>query len=289
MTNTTPDWMNWLGDREPEPDPAPVVSLSTRTSPATTEVEQPQPVPAPTPAAAVLVVGAGGGAGATTTALGLAGAWALRSGTCVTVDATLGGGDLFGRGANTQGEQVGVDDVLTVDTDDVGSVCASATTSGAGVTLVARGAGEVDLHRVDDVLRRHVDTVVYDLGAYTFSRDEAAGLRRAGSVVIVLVVQARADAFNRLRTYLAAVRELAGPAALDRTMVVVSHQNSAEPDVDPDRLRGYLDGRVHGVEEVPFDPHLGLGSAITPADLRAATVEAYDRIRTAVDEAGERQ
>ncbi|UNN05356.1 MinD/ParA family ATP-binding protein [Rhodococcus opacus] len=299
--STEPEWMQWLG-QEPEPEtdlpPAAVVPLRGADSPASAApAEHPAPAPRdqdPQPPVTapplVLVTGVGGGAGATTTAVGIAGAWATHdaNSSVAVVDLTVTGGDLASRAAAE--DQVTTIDTL-IETPEPAAIMTELPRSASGARIIDRGESRFDdavVHRVPDLLRSHVDTAVYDLGADALGSRECVRLREDADAVFVLVVQARADAFNRLRGYLDLLANAVGEWVFERTVVVISHQNSAEPDVDPSELIAHLDGLVR-VEEVPYDPHLATGLAIASWELRAATVAAYDRIRRATASAEGRQ
>ncbi|BAH56106.1 MinD/ParA family ATP-binding protein [Rhodococcus opacus] len=311
--STEPEWMQWL-NQEPEPEtdlpPAAVVPLRGADSPASSApAEHPAPAPrdqdpqreaADTPVwpqppitapPLVLVTGVGGGAGATTTAIGIAGAWATHdaSSSVAVVDLTVTGGDLRSRAS--------IEDLVTtidtlIESVEPEALVSDLPLSAAGARVVDRGDSRFDdpvVHRVPDLLRSHVDTAVYDLGADALGSRECVRLREDADAVFVLVVQARADAFNRLRGYLDLLANAVGESVFEHTVVVISHQNSAEPDVDPAELVGYLSGRVRATLEVPYDPHLATGLEIASWELRAATVGAYDRIRRATASAEGRQ
>ena len=308
--NSQPEWMQWLNqapapaDSEAKTPTAAVVPLRGA-APAvpggdpvtepTPNPEQPHPKPARAPhpapvwpqqavrpAPVVLVTGAGGGAGATTTAVGIAGAWAIEeTASAAVVDLTVAGGDL--------GARTGTDDkapaIETIaDADDPAAIVASLPVSSAGARIIDRGELRFDdlpVQQVAEILRPRVDTVVYDLGPDALRLRECTTLREDTEAVFVLVVQARADSFNRLRGYLDLLGQAAGNEVFDRTVVVISHQNSAEPDVDPAELIAHVSAVVRAVEEVPYDPHLATGVAIASWELRAATVDAYARIQRA--------
>lgn len=314
--STEPEWMQWLG-QEPEPEtdllPAAVVPLRGADSPAASpdsaapaehrapapRDQDPQreaaatpgwPQPPVTAPLLVLVAGVGGGAGATTTAVGIAGAWATHDAhsAVAVVDLTVTGGDLASRAAAE--DRVTTIDTL-IETPEPAAIVTELPRSTAGARIIGRGESRFDdavVHRVPDLLRSYVDTAIYDLGADALGLHECVRLREDADAVFVLVVQARADAFNRLRGYLDLLANAVGEWVFGRTVVVISHQNSAEPDVDPSELIARLDGLVR-VEEVPYDPHLATGLAIASWELRAATVAAYDRIRRATASAEGRQ
>ncbi|MFZ2177593.1 MAG: hypothetical protein WAW17_26915 [Rhodococcus sp. (in: high G+C Gram-positive bacteria)] len=310
--NSQPEWMQWLdqapmADSETEPPTAAVVPLrggtTAPTPDAPTAGATTSPLPrqdrdkapawleqAATPAPLVLVTGAGGGAGATTTAVGIAGAWAVaETASAVVVDLTVAGGDLGVR-TGTDERAPAIDALAGA--GDPATIVASLPVSSAGARIIDRGEqrfDELPVQQMADILWPRVDTVVYDLGPAALRLRECATLREDPNAVFVLVVQARADAFNRLRGYLDLLAAAAGEGVFDRTVVVISHQNSTEPDVDPAELIGHLSPLVRAVEEVPYDPHLATGLTISSWELRAATVDAYARIQRATAAAEDRE
>ncbi len=49
--------------------------------------------------------------------------------------------------------------------------------------------------------------------------------------------------------------------------MVITHQIPGEPVIDVDELRRTLSGKANTVDEIPYDPHLGTGRAITASEL----------------------
>ncbi|KZM75531.1 hypothetical protein [Nocardia terpenica] len=231
---------------------------------------------------AILVVGGCGGAGATTTALGLAAAVATTTDyDAVAVDATATGGDLGLRGADELMRPVSMQSWLAgIDsgTTSVSREVLSCSSSGAGLlwrdeaplpkrTTVATAAQLLTLSGYFGV---------YD-GGYPVSSRHLLPLIADGRTCLVLTIPARADAANRMGASLQWLDDNLGGDVVADTTVVVSHQS---PDTGPvaDRLRRHLAGWVRDVLEVPFDPHLTSGLAISVDQLTPATSAAYARI-----------
>lgn len=286
--DNTSDWLGWLGE-EPEVVEAPVAqvfplvapepkSSAAKTSTAAAQVLDPVPP-------MTLVVGACGGAGSTTTAIGLANAWSTIGATSAVVDATVGGGDLVERGADSTVSETSIETMFgsseTLHADESFSASTSATSAGAHVlgrhwleTI------EPDFRQVDRYVRAQVDTTVYDLGHRAFGRESAQSLRGEPWSTIVVAVPCRADAFNRMRAVLETIRLTAGEKALDRTIVVISHQTAGPSAADVSQLRDHLTGKVFAVEEIPYDQHLASGLTISATDLAPDTAAAYEQIRS---------
>ncbi|WP_424808914.1 hypothetical protein [Rhodococcus sp. 27YEA15] len=231
-----------------------------------------------------LVVGACGGAGSTTTALGLGHAWASTGATLAVVDATVGGGDLVSRGADATVSEATVETMFgpesTVLARESFRELTSATS--AGVRILGRHWRETiepDFRQIVRYVRAQVDTALYDLGHRAFGRDSAQALRGEPWSAIVVAVPCRADAFNRMRVVLETIRTTAGQAALDRTIVVVSHQSAGAAVADIGQLRHHLIGKVFAVEEIPYDRHLATGLTISAGRFAADTAAAYEHLR----------
>lgn len=237
--------------------------------------------------ASTVVLGACGGAGATTTALGLANTAAADGASIVAVDTTPAGGDIAERGADSMMSDTSLEKLLKLAAggplrDDIfGGACSH---TGVGARILHRNGNQMATHieyrAVDEYLRSRAAIAVYDAG----HRPRAAYLTALlgdSLTPIVLAVPCRADAFNRLRAALESISSTFGEPGLARTVVAVSNQDSAGWQVDVKALRQYLDGRVWGVEEIPYDPHLGMGIVIDHNELAPATVEAYLKLGAA--------
>ncbi|MGA9870080.1 MAG: hypothetical protein WBQ44_02880 [Rhodococcus sp. (in: high G+C Gram-positive bacteria)] len=199
----------------------------------------------------ILVIGAGGGTAATTTAVGLGDACARDGRTAVVADATVGGGDLAERAGDR------------------------------GIPVVDRPATETaepDYERLDWYLRHRTDVVLYDLGHRALGRERARPLRSEPSASIVLTVCARPDAVARTRSALRTISFDIGERALRRTQVVLSHLVPGSKGFDFAELEDAVFGRVAGVHEIAFDPHLGDGDTIAAAQLAPSTAAVYRRI-----------
>lgn len=253
----------------PETDPGRVPTVVTLTVPAVT----------PATALSVLVVGGCGGAGTTTTALGLAAAVAAASKhRSVAVDATHCGGDLGLRGADERLQPTPLQAWLTAaETNSVGSVqdCLSRATSGAG--LLWRDAAPMQRRATfataGTLLRTAGFVPIYD-GGHPVSGRHLRPLFDDSSTRIVLTIPARVDAANRMRTSLQWLDDEYGGDTVAALTLVVSHQSPETQPVGP-ALRNLLGSWVRDVTEVPFDPHLATGLAITHSDLAEHTRESY--------------
>ncbi len=230
------------------------------------------------PAPPVLVVGGSGGAGVTTTVLGLCGAMAGAGQRPVAVDATGCGGDLALRGADRQYAPATLQNWLEVATiEGVYSppeLALSQASSGAGILAASPDPlpRRTTLVTAARLLAASGFVPVFDGGGSIRARqlrpllDE--GLR------LVLVIPARLDAANRLRSTLAWLDDEYGELAIAATTLVVSHQLPKAPAVGPG-LKEHLKGWVRDITEIGFDRHLAHGLSITHAQLRPDTQATY--------------
>ncbi|AYJ50830.1 hypothetical protein [Rhodococcus sp. P1Y] len=222
---------------------------------------------------ATLVLGACGGAGTTTATAVLANLWALDGETAVAVDATVGGGDLVDRAA---------DHTVSASTIETGLDDAAMSASSSGARVLGRSwldAAEPDFERLDWYLGHRADVSLYDFGHRGFGRYGAHPVVSDPSATIVLTVPARPDAFGRAKTALQTISLIIGERAARRTSVVVTHQLPGAPVIDIAEMRRKLAGRARAVDEIPYDPHLGTGLAITASELAPDTTRAYERVR----------
>ncbi|NLU85009.1 hypothetical protein [Rhodococcus sp. HNM0569] len=232
----------------------------------------------------VLVAGACGGAGATTTTLGLANVAAGQGITAVAIDATPAGGDLADRGADQVLASNGIEQLLASATggeisDEAFMLASSHTATNARILHRAGDAlaNETDFRRIAAYLKSRRADAIYDLGHRIGARYLRSLVSTPGAA-IVLAVPCRVDAFNRMRANLDAIGRVAGEAALKRTVVAISNQDANGWPVDVDMLRGYLEGRIGAIEQIPYDQHLASGIVIAHDALAPATVAAYEKL-----------
>ncbi|WP_280385935.1 hypothetical protein [Nocardia wallacei] len=238
------------------------------------ELAIPQPL-----APAVLVVGTGGGAGATTTAWGLAAAiGATTDWDAVAVDASTSGGDLGLRGADELMRPMSLQAWLTEIGDGATSVTRELLLSssiGAGLLWQDDTAlpPRATIGTTARLLRMSGYLGIYDGGGHV-SAQQLLPLICDGHTGLIVTAPARRGAANRLFTSLKWLDHNLGVDVVADTTVVVTHQDRRTESI-ADEIRRSLSGWVRDVFEVPYDPHLVGGVALSVDQLHSSTTTAY--------------
>ena len=236
------------------------------------------PVPPP-----ILVVGGSGGSGVTTTALGLGSVMATEfSGEVwpLVLDATPAGGDLAERGSDGSRGSWTVQDWMSV--DDIqrslpGAVESVASRASSGARVLGRDEAPMPRRETFLSVNRSAAAAgyipIYDGGAPLRS-PTVRPLLEDPCVQVVITVAGRYGAVNRLLPVLRWLGEFNQDVLRD-TAVVVTRQSPLEGSEVTDYLATYLKDWVRGVVEIPYDPHLVAGGAITWKQLQPDTQAAY--------------
>ncbi|MBF6278643.1 MULTISPECIES: hypothetical protein [Nocardia] len=230
-------------------------------------------------APAVLVVGAGGGAGATTTAWGLAAAvGSTTDWGAVVVDATASGGDLGVRGAEELMRPMSLQAWLTEIADGATSITRELVLSssiGAGLlwrddtVLPARAT----IATTARLLRLSGYLGIYDGGGH-LSASRLLPLICDGHTSLIVATSARRGTANRLFASLKWLdHNLGGDVVADTTVVVTQQDQRTGSHVE--EIRRSVSGWVRDVFEIPFDPHLAGGVAMSVDQLHSSTTTAY--------------
>ncbi|WP_051047462.1 MinD/ParA family ATP-binding protein [Nocardia asiatica] len=233
------------------------------------------------PAPPVLVAGVCGGAGVTTTVLGLASRLACASPALHTVAVDAVAGDLVSRGADARLLPATVQAWLA-DSDSPAALrlveTVSLASSGAGLLRCEPGPlpRRATLSTLCDRLIAERAVPVVD-GGGSVSAMSLRPLLARPDLRIVVVIPARPDAATRTQVALQWLDAHLGGDLIAEATLVVSHQMPRTVAI-AHQLRSQYTGWVARVLEVPFDPHLAKGTAITDAALSAYTRAAYTEI-----------
>ncbi|MGX1778560.1 MinD/ParA family ATP-binding protein [Nocardia brasiliensis] len=230
-------------------------------------------------APAILVIGAGGGAGATTTALGLAAAIGTTTNWgAVAIDATTSGGDLGVRGADELMRPMSLQSWLTEIADGATSITREllqSSSTGAGLlwrddtALPARAT----IGTTARLLRLSGYLGIYDGGGH-ISAGRLLPLICDGHTSLIVATPARRGTANRLFASLKWLDHNLGGDVVADTTVVVTYQDQRTGSL-ADEIRRSLNGWVRDVFEVPYDPHVAGGVAVSVDQLHSSTTTAY--------------
>lgn len=217
---------------------------------ASTDDRPPAPVvalpPRPRPAPTLLVAGAAGGAGVSVLSVLLADARAIGEQYAVWLDQSLNG--------DAPSRISVADEADTLTRSVSGAELIGGTHRSVAGLLDAAPAGA---------------SIVVDAGVL----DEPAAWPQ--EVSVVLVIAARPDTANRSRTALAA---LADADLLEQTTVVAACLDPCAAQLVGQRLTDALSRRAGRVLLWDYDPHLGSGGRIDPAQLSASTTVLLSRL-----------
>lgn len=230
-------------------------------------------------APAVLVVGAGGGAGATTTTWGLAAAIGVTTDRdAVAVDATTSGDDLGLRGADELTRPMSLQSWLTEIADGATSITRELLLSSSiGAGLLWRDdtalPARTTIGTIARLLRLSGYLGIYDGGGHVSAR-QLLPLIYDGHTSLIVATPVRRGAANRLFASLKWLDHNLGGDVVADTTVVVTHQDQRTESA-ADEIRRSLSGWVRDVFEIPYDPHLAGGVAISVDQLHSSTTTAY--------------
>ncbi|WP_280393818.1 hypothetical protein [Nocardia brasiliensis] len=230
----------------------------------------------------VLVIAACGGAGASSITLGLAAAIVTASAgeiSAVAVDATPSGGDLALRGCDARKPVSTMQAWLQTPYPSAASTIIECTGStSVGVRVLARTPDPLPRRESLTSVHRHLGDAgrlpVYDGGSPVTNRI-LGPLLADPRIGLVIAVDARTDAVNRLQPALQFLDDHYGDFIIGDSVIVVSEQTphtGASPASD---IRHYLGEWVRAVVPIPYDSHLAEGAAICWHRLKPATRDGY--------------
>lgn len=233
---------------------------------------------------AVLVLGSSGRAGVSTTALGLAAAAATSTAEQIrepiVVDASAyGATDFAARGCDAQVPTSTVQQWLSLPHPELASaVAACSGRTSTGVRVLARGPEPLPGRESFVSVQRHLETAgqlpVFDAGA-SVTNQLVAPLIADPRVGLVLMVEARADALNRLSPALRWLDDHYGEFLISRTVIGISEQLPGLGAPAAAHLRGHLGTWVRAVVPIPADAHLAVGGPVVWSRLAGPTRQAY--------------
>lgn len=222
-----------------------------------------------------------GGVGKTTTSVVLSGILAsVRGGSVAVWDASDAAGTLASR---TEGVAARCISEIEAEPDaylvpSTVSMVTATQTSFADVlgSLREREFTDASVERVSEVLDRTYKISVADTGNVPHSPPFEAVIARADILVVPTTLQA--DSVNKAIGLLRRLRST--PTGLvQRAVVAVLHNGAPEtPGLGKQVEKIFENVGVGAVVHLPFDPHLGAGTAITLANLSHASQVAWTRL-----------